>query len=105
MGDGKGIIPTARTSRGSPRRSKKRNQVDQLVTLGKIQKAVELRKKGATFLRIGSELECSTTYAFKLVRRGIVTLAGEAGEDAKTVKALIVARMDAVMLRLWTMLD
>lgn len=105
MGDGKGIIPTAGTSGVSPRRSKKRNQVDQLVTLTKIQQAVDLRKQEASYLQIGSKLNCSTTYAFKLVRRGIVTLAGEAGESAKTVKALIVARMDAMTHIMWTMLE
>jgi hypothetical protein len=83
-------------------KSRGRSSARKLRTMENVQKAISLRREGWTYEQIGDRLNVSTQMAFKYVAKGIAILAGKTGEDARTIKALILARMDSMLAKLWS---
>lgn len=65
------------------------------------QRALELRRAGWSYDRIGGDLGVGRASAFKIVRRVLQRLAAEATEDAGEVRRLELERLDALLTGLW----
>ena len=84
---------------------KRRSSGRKLETMENVQTAISLRKAGATYDEIGKQLMVSTQMAWKYVSKGIAILADKTGEDARIIKAMIVARMDSMLVKLWSLFE
>ena len=64
-------------------------------------KALELRKAGATFRRIGQELGCSEQRAHQIVTRELTRLNKDRAEEASQARRLELERLDALSTPLY----
>jgi hypothetical protein len=66
-----------------------------------VQRALELRRTGATYLQIGRYLNLSTTRVYQLVRAGIDEINAELKETASDLRQMELDRLDAIHLAHW----
>ncbi len=64
-------------------------------------RALELRKAGATYRRIGEHLGITEQGAHKAVMRALNKLIADVSESADQLRELEVQRLDAMLLGLW----
>ena len=79
-------------SKTGPKRIRNREQV---------QKALDLRKAGATYAEIASTLKLSRTRSYELVKEGLAELGDVLKETANSVRELELGRLDALILIHW----
>lgn len=66
-----------------------------------IQRAIELRKAGATYEVIGQQLQVSRSRAYQLVLEGLEVIKEQIRGEAGVLIALEVERLDNLLLGLW----
>jgi len=65
-------------------------------------KALEFRRAGLSYDKIGEQLQISKTQAYRLVTKALEELASEARDEAELVRVLELERLDRMLLGLWT---
>jgi len=65
------------------------------------ERAVSLRTAGASFERIGKELGCSTSQAFRLVDNALKQARSQTREKTTEIVQLELRRLDRLLLALW----
>ncbi len=63
--------------------------------------ALALRRAGASFREIASQLGCSSTSAFRAVSRVLDRTMVELGESAAVLRAMELERLDALLAAVW----
>jgi hypothetical protein len=66
-----------------------------------VQRALELRVTGATYVEIGCSLRLSTTRAYQLVRAGLGEINAELTETASQLRQMELERLDAIHAAHW----
>ena len=72
-----------------------------IVALEREQRALELRKAGATYQQIADAMGLSTMGAYNAVKRAIGKLNNKITEDAKAVRRLELERLNQAQLAIW----
>jgi len=80
----------------------KETRAKRTVTAERRQKALEMRKAGATYMQIGNALGISNVAAHKHVMAALKVLTEKTIEDASEVLRLELERLDQLQLQLWT---
>ncbi len=78
-----------------------RSQSRALVAAERRARALQLRKEGASFNDIGAELGMSRSAAHKTVQRGLAELTRLAEGEADELRAMELARLDALLNAVW----
>lgn len=66
------------------------------------QKALEFRRAGLSYERIGEQLQISKTQAYRLVTQALTEIARQTQDEAALVRVLELERLDRLLLGLWT---
>lgn len=84
-----------------PDLSKQKAKPDAARSLGAEEKALDLRKAGASYRKIAKAMDCSVAQSHKLVARAMKRLVERCSDGAEKVRVLELERLDDMLMGLW----
>lgn len=90
---------------GETKQNRKSLSVRNLAARQREQKAIALRKAGATYDQIGGALGVAPLSAYRIVKRAIDRVIDLYKPDAEHVRALELERLDSMFFKVWSILN